>query len=99
MLQLYFIALIMLMHFVDFRIKWKFRFRLIPTVLGLLVMCLFVNALQDEDFQTDNYLYPFLFTPAYMTKVNGMAVTLRWILSLWRLISLMGIADRRLRSC
>lgn len=70
-----FIALIMLMHFVDFRIKWKLRFRLIPTVLGLLALCLFVNALQDEDFQTDNYLYPFLFTPAYMTKVNGMAVT------------------------
>ena len=70
-----FIALIMLMHFVDFKIKWKLRFRLIPTVLGLLALCLFVNALQDEDFQTDNYLYPFLFTPAYMTKVNGMAVT------------------------
>lgn len=70
-----FIALIMLMHFVDFRIKWKFNFRLIPTVLGILALCLFVNALQDEDFQTDNYLYPFLFTPAYMTKVNGMAVT------------------------
>lgn len=70
-----FIALIMLMHFVDFRIKWKFRFRLILTVLGLIALCLFVNALQDEDFQTDNYLYPFLFTPAYMTKVNGMAVT------------------------
>lgn len=70
-----FIALIMLIHFVDFRIKWKFRFRLIPTVLGILALCLFVNALQDEDFQTDNYLYPFLFTPAYMTKVNGMAVT------------------------
>ena len=70
-----FIALIVLMHFVDFRIKWKFRFRLIPTVLLILALCLFVNALQDEDFQTDNYLYPFLFTPAYMTKVNGMAVT------------------------
>lgn len=70
-----FIALIVLMHFVDFMIKWKFRFRLIPTVLGILALCLFVNALQDEDFQTDNYLYPFLFTPAYMTKVNGMAVT------------------------
>lgn len=70
-----FIALIVLMHFLDFRIKWKFRFRLIPTVLGILALCLFVNALQDEDFQTDNYLYPFLFTPAYMTKVNGMAVT------------------------
>ena len=70
-----FITLIVLMHFVDFRIKWKFRFRLIPTVLLILALCLFVNALQDEDFQTDNYLYPFLFTPAYMTKVNGMAVT------------------------
>ena len=70
-----FIALIMLMYFVDFRIKWKFRFRLIPTVLGLLALCLFVNALQDEDLQTDNYLYPFLFTTAYMKKVNGMAVT------------------------
>mgnify|MGYP004562174885 FL=1 len=70
-----FVALIVLMHFVDFRIKWKFRFRLIPTVLGILALCLFVNALQDEDFQTDNYLYPFLFTPAYMTKVNGMVVT------------------------
>ena len=44
-------------------------------MLGILALCLFVNALQDEDFQTDNYLYPFLFTPAYMTKVNGMAVT------------------------
>ena len=70
-----FMALIVLMHFLDFRIKWKFRFRLIPTVLGILALCLFVNALQDEDFQTDNYLYPFLFTPAYMTMVNGMAVT------------------------
>ena len=94
-----FIALIMLMHFVDFRIKWKFRFRLIPTVLGLLVMCLFVNALQDEDFQTDNYLYPFLFTPAYMTKVNGMAVTFAMDLKFVAVDKLMGIADRRLRNC
>ena len=70
-----FMALIVLMHFLDFRIKWKFRFRLIPTVLLILALCLFVNALQDEEFQTDNYLYPFLFTPAYMTMVNGMAVT------------------------
>ena len=94
-----FIALIMLMHFVDFRIKWKFRFRLIPTVLGLIALCLFVNALQDEDFQTDNYLYPFLFTPAYMTKVNGMAVTFAMDLKFVAVDKLMGIADRRLRSC
>ncbi|WP_455719219.1 LTA synthase family protein [Agathobacter sp.] len=70
-----FIALIILAHFMNFKIELKFRFRLIPTAITMIVLCLFVNALQDEDFQTDNYLYPFLFTPAYMTKVNGMAVT------------------------
>ncbi len=72
---LIFIALIVLVHFVNFKIELKFRFRLIPTAITMIVLCLFVNALQDEDFQTNNYLYPFLFTPAYMTKVNGMAVT------------------------
>ena len=70
-----FIALIVLARFVKFKIELKFRFRLIPTAITMAALCLFVNALQDEDFQTDNYLYPFLFTPAYMTKVNGMAVT------------------------
>lgn len=70
-----FIALIVLARFVKFKIELKFRFRLIPTAITMIALCLFVNALQDEDFQTDNYLYPFLFTPAYMTKVNGMAVT------------------------
>ena len=40
-----------------------------------LALCGFVNLLWDDDFQTDSYLYPFLFTPAHMTKVNGMAVT------------------------
>lgn len=70
-----FIALIVLAHFMDFKIDLKFKIRLIPTAIVMVALCLFVNALQDEDFQTDNYLYPFLFTPAYMTKVNGMAVT------------------------
>lgn len=49
--------------------------RLGSAVLVGLVLCLFVNTLQQEDFQNEHYLYPFLFTPAYMTKVNGMAVT------------------------
>ena len=53
----------------------KIKLRLIPGAIITVVLCLFVSALQNEDFQTDNYLYPFLFTPAYMTKVNGMAVT------------------------
>lgn len=38
-------------------------------------LCLFTNALQDEGFQLRHYLYPYLFTPVYMTEVNGMAVT------------------------
>ena len=53
----------------------KFRFRVIPLAVVVCCLCVFVNMLQDENFQTKNYLYPFLFTPAYMTQVNGMAVT------------------------
>lgn len=55
------------------RIKWKIR--LVSAALVLALLCLFADALQNESFQTRNRLYPFLFTPAYMTKVNGMAVT------------------------
>ena len=51
---------------------WK---RLIPAGVCCIVLVLFVNLLQDEDFQTGHRLYPFLFTPAFMTQVNGVAVT------------------------
>ena len=52
------------------------RFLRWPMAAGLtLVLCLFTSALQDEEFQIRNYLYPYLFTPVYMTDVNGMAVT------------------------
>lgn len=51
---------------------WK---RLIPAGACCIVLVLFVNLLQDEDFQTGHRLYPFLFTPAFMTQVNGVAVT------------------------
>jgi phosphoglycerol transferase MdoB-like AlkP superfamily enzyme len=65
-------ALLQLLH-----LKWnqKIRWRLIPTGISFLALFLFSCLLQNENFQTSNYLYPFLFTPAYMTKVNGMAVT------------------------
>ena len=53
----------------------KLPIRLGSVVLCGLALCLFVNTLQQETFQNKHYLYPFLFTPAYMTKVNGMAVT------------------------
>lgn len=53
----------------------KLPIRLGSAVLCGLALCLFVHTLQQETFQNKHYLYPFLFTPAYMTKVNGMAVT------------------------
>ena len=51
---------------------WK---RLILAAAFCVVLTGFVGKLQDESFQTSHRLYPFLFTPAYMTKVNGIAVT------------------------
>lgn len=70
-----FVVLIVLAHFLNYKMKLNVKWRLLPTAIVAAILCLFVNMLQDENFQTDNYLYPFLFTPAYMTKVNGMAVT------------------------
>lgn len=51
---------------------WK---RLIFAAAFCVVLTGFVGKLQDESFQTSHWLYPFLFTPAYMTTVNGIAVT------------------------
>ena len=51
---------------------WK---RLILAAAFCVVLTGFVGKLQDESFQTSHRLYPFLFTPAYMTTVNGIAVT------------------------
>lgn len=72
---LIFITLIFWVRFLDFKMEMKLKYRLIPGVIVVLGLCFFVNKLQDEQFQTKCYLYPFLFTPSYMTKVNGMAVT------------------------
>lgn len=64
------------LRFVRFRINtvafWK---RLFPAAALFLVLAAFAGKLQDEEFQTAHRLYPFLFTPVYMTDVNGMAVT------------------------
>lgn len=51
---------------------WK---RLILAAAFCVALTGFVGKLQDESFQTSHRLYPFLFTPAYMTTVNGIAVT------------------------
>ena len=72
---LVFIALFVLARFFKKGPRFSWKIRLGSIVLVGLALCTFVNALQQESFQTKHYLYPFLFTPAYMTKVNGMAVT------------------------
>lgn len=51
------------------------RIRLVAAAVVIGGLCFFVHLLQQEEFQKKNRLYPFLFTPTYMTKVNGMAVT------------------------
>jgi len=73
---LIFVAIFIGCGFCGFRIK-KMRwyaslgsFVCIAVILGL-----FVNLLQDENFQLKSNLYPYLFTPAYMTQVDGMVVT------------------------
>lgn len=51
---------------------WK---RLSSLAIVGLALFVFAGCVQDENFQTKNKLYPFLFTPVYMTDVNGIAVT------------------------
>ena len=70
-----FVLIFILLHFLKMKFPYGVFLRIIPTVCVGIVLCTFVNLLWDDDFQTDSYLYPFLFTPAHMTKVNGMAVT------------------------
>lgn len=73
---LIFLAMIVLVHWLKLKINqmklWK---RLLPVAGVVLVLILFAGRLQDEEFQTSHKLYPFLFTPAHMTNVNGIAVT------------------------
>ena len=71
-----FLGMIVLLQFVKTGMpKFQLWKRLIPAGACCIVLVLFVNLLQDEDFQTGHRLYPFLFTPAFMTQVNGVAVT------------------------
>ncbi|MGN1157412.1 MAG: LTA synthase family protein [Agathobacter sp.] len=70
-----FVILFVLVQFIHLRFPYKLRIRVIPVICMTIVLGLFVNSLQDEDFQKQCGLYPYLFTPTYMTKVNGMAVT------------------------
>ena len=70
-----FVIVFVLLQFMKLKFPFKVLYRVIPAVCVGVLLCSFVNLLWDDEFQTDSYLYPFLFTPAHMTKVNGMAVT------------------------
>lgn len=70
-----FIFIFALVQLIDLKFPYGITLRVIPVICVSLILGVFVNLLWDEDFQTSSNLYPFLFTPSYMTKVNGMAVT------------------------
>lgn len=57
---LVFLGMIVLLQFVKTGIpKFQLWKRLIPAGVCCIVLVLFVNLLQDEDFQTGHRLYPF----------------------------------------
>ena len=88
---LLFAGLIGGLHFLKPMEKGQYtkRLRIAYGVLALVSVCVlvgFAGRLQDESFQNRHRLYPFLFTPAYMTKVNGMAVTLTMNLAYLKIV-------------
>ena len=71
----WFVVLLVVVQFIPLKFKMGFPQRVVPVLCGSFILGGFVNLLWDSNFQTNSNLYPYLFTPAYMTKVNGMAVT------------------------
>ena len=74
---LVFLALAGLAQFVDLKLSVRKRWQLrlggsVGFLAGLITL---TNLVQVDSLQTKWSLYPYLFTPAYMTKVNGMALT------------------------
>lgn len=63
------------------KVCWKsdkkvvFVYRGLAFAVSAFLLVVFAGRLQDRQFQVRNGLYPHLFTPAHMTKVNGMTVT------------------------
>jgi phosphoglycerol transferase MdoB-like AlkP superfamily enzyme len=54
--------------------RWFLR-HLLPAGVAASCLVLFCSLLQQEDFQNSHKLYNKLFTPVYMTNVDGLAVT------------------------
>lgn len=72
---LIFAALIFVVRYIDDKMEIKFRFRALAALVVCVLLTLLGGAIQNEDFQRNSNLYPYLFTPTVMTKYNGLAVT------------------------
>lgn len=72
---LVFLILIVSGGYIRLKLSMKWKYSLLCSLILSLGFVGFSLKLQDDAFQSKNGLYPFLFTPAHMTKVNGMAVT------------------------
>lgn len=71
-----FIVAFAALHVVKIEIKHlSFSKRLIPAAAAVGAVVLFSGVLQQEAFQNRYRLYNKLFTPVYMTDVDGLAVT------------------------
>ena len=70
-----FFLVFVLLQGMRFYCSKKIIARGLSAAMTAVVLSVFVQVLWDDDFQRESYLYPYLFTPAHMTKVNGMAVT------------------------
>lgn len=56
-------------------IRFVFWKRLLAAIITIVVLCVSCNTLQKESFQNNHLLYNKLFTPVFMTNVDGLAVT------------------------
>ena len=72
---LIFLAVMVALQPLKVRIPLNFWKRLVPVGAFVLVIGIFSHMLQQEDFQNKHRLYNKLFTPVYMTDVDGIAVT------------------------
>lgn len=71
-----FVTVILSLHRVKFTLnRWKLWKRCIPGAGLMIVLVSFAGLLQQENFQNSHRLYNKLFTPVYMTNVDGIAVT------------------------
>lgn len=71
-----FVGLLAALSFVKLRMgKLVFWKRCIPGVCLAAVLFLFAGVLQQENFQNAHRLYNKLFTPVFMTEVDGIPVT------------------------